>query len=263
MSKITRVDIENFSASLRTTKIKRKKTLAVGSVNEVLRPLRLILKEAATELGFVSPMEELKFTQIGKTGIAPLTLGEVEAFLKNVRADYRNYYTIRFFTGLKTSEAHGLKWKYVDFDTKTIWVREILVGRKMDLETNPQLQRCVNICDRVMAALRRQYTLTGTTDFVFYSTQGRPLSSTQVSKEIWFPTLQALKLTKRHPNQIRHTAAALFLAAGENPAWVARQMGYAYTANFIITYWEYLPYAVDANGAAFNKMVSDSSHIPS
>jgi len=44
------------------------------------------------------------------------------------RPDYRHYMTVRFFTGMRSGEIHGLKWKYVDFQRRLILVREAFVG---------------------------------------------------------------------------------------------------------------------------------------
>ena len=41
-----------------------------------------------------------------------------------MRPDFRHYFTVRFFTGMRTGEVDGLKWKYVDFERRLILVRE-------------------------------------------------------------------------------------------------------------------------------------------
>lgn len=39
--------------------------------------------------------------------------------------------TVRFFTGMRTGEIHGLKWKYIDFTQRMILVRESYVAGAM------------------------------------------------------------------------------------------------------------------------------------
>jgi integrase len=40
------------------------------------------------------------------------------------------------------------------------------------------------------------------------------------------PVLKAANIPYRNPYQTRHTYASMMLSAGENPMWVASQMGY-------------------------------------
>ncbi len=54
--------------------------------------------------------------RIGRTDVDPISLEEVELFLENVDPAWRDYFVARFFSGMRTSEIDGLKWKYVDFD---------------------------------------------------------------------------------------------------------------------------------------------------
>ena len=62
-----------------------------------------------------------------KVDVDPFSLQDVQSILATVRADYRNYFTVRFFTGMRTGEVHGLKWRYVDFERRLIRVRETVV----------------------------------------------------------------------------------------------------------------------------------------
>jgi integrase len=51
----------------------------------------------------------------------------VKSILATVREDFRDYFTVRFFTGMRTGEVDGLKWKYIDFERRLILVRETVV----------------------------------------------------------------------------------------------------------------------------------------
>ena len=84
-------------------------------------------RQASGKIGFVSPALNLKPLRLRKTDVEPFTLEQVQQMLATVRADWRNYFTVRFFTGMRTGEAHGLKWKYVDFERRLILVREAIV----------------------------------------------------------------------------------------------------------------------------------------
>jgi integrase len=48
----------------------------------------------------------------------------------------------------------------------------------------------------------------------------------QIRKTAWIPALRRARLPYRTAYQTRHTFASLMLSAGENPMWVAQQMGH-------------------------------------
>ncbi|EQD55437.1 Phage integrase, partial [mine drainage metagenome] len=64
-------------------------------------------------------------------------------------------------------------------------------------------------------------------DYVFCTANGSPLDNDNFTNRVWYPLLRHLGLDARRPYQTRHTCATLWLAAGENPEWVARQLGHA------------------------------------
>ncbi len=66
----------------------------------------------------------------------PFSLEEVKLIIDEVREDFKPYFTVRFFTGMRTSESDGLKWKYVDFDRRIILVRETNVNGFMENDKN-------------------------------------------------------------------------------------------------------------------------------
>jgi hypothetical protein len=64
--------------------------------------LRQILTEAADRFNFTSTFRNIKALKIQKPDVQPFSLAEVQQILATARADYRNYLTVRFFTGMRT-----------------------------------------------------------------------------------------------------------------------------------------------------------------
>jgi integrase len=124
---ITKADILAFRATLAELPGRTREKMSNKRINGILAPLRQILNDAADRHGFISPTSTLKPLRIRKTDVEPFTLDEVQRLLATVRPDYRDYFTVRFFTGMRTGEAHGLKWKYVDFTNRLILIRETFV----------------------------------------------------------------------------------------------------------------------------------------
>ena len=67
--------------------------------------------------------------------------------------------------------------------------------------------------------------------------------------------LRHLGLRRRRPYQTRHTAATLWLAAGENPEWIARQMGHTTTEMLFRVYSRYVPNLTRRDGSAFDNLI--------
>ncbi len=65
-----------------------------------------------------------------------------------------------------------------------------------------------------------------------------------------------LGLKRRRPYQTRHTTATLWLAAGENPEWIAKQLGHSTTKMLFEVYSRYVPNLTRQDGSAFNSLIS-------
>ena len=55
---------------------------------------------------------------------------------------------------------------------------------------------------------------------------------------------------------MRHTAATLWLAAGENPEWIARQLGHANTEMLFKVYSRYVPNLTRQDGSAMERLLA-------
>ena len=257
LNEITKADVLQFRAQLADeTNGGKGKGLAPPTINRILVPLRSILNEGADRYEFTSPMRGIKSLKVPRSQVEPLTLEEVQRFLAAVREDFRPYYTVRFFTGMRTGEVDGLKWKYVDFERRQILVRETYVMGRENYTKNDHSQREIAMSGPVYDALKEQQKRTGDETFVFCTAQGKPLDYNNVAKRVWHPLLRHLGLIPRKPYQTRHTAATLWLAAGENPEWIARQMGHATTEMLFRVYSRYVPNITRQDGSAFEALLS-------
>ena len=254
---ISKADIMAFRAKLADLPGRTGAKLSNKRINGVLAPLRQILAEAADRHGFVSPALNLKPLRLRKTDVEPFTLEQVQQILATVRADWRNYFTVRFFTGMRTGEAHGLKWKYVDFDKRLILVRETFVLGEDEYTKTDSSQRDIQMTQVVFEALKAQHDATAKLSaYVFCNLEGKPLDNDNFSGRVWYPLLRHLGLTKRRPYQMRHTAATLWLASGEAPEWIARQLGHSSTEMLFRVYSRYVPNLTRQDGSAIDRLLA-------
>ena len=257
---IKKTDVLAFRSSLaKVTRGKANKHLSAARINSIMVPLGMILKEASKRYKFENPYEDIKSLKEPRTSIQPFTLDEVWKFIKWVREDYRNYYLVRFFTGMRTSEIDGLTWENVDFDRREIVINQALVKGKIVPPKTQESYRAIQMSPWVYDALKEQHKVTyKRSKYVFCSHTGEPLDYNNVNKRVWHPTLKALGLKKRNAYQTRHTAATLWLAAGESPEWIAYQMGHSTTKMLFNTYSRYVPNMTRKDGSAFESLVNRS-----
>ncbi|MGN8160877.1 site-specific integrase, partial [Salinisphaera sp. SWV1] len=216
-------------------------TLSPKTINNLMGVLNMIMTEAADRFEFPNPVQNIKRLRLQRKDIQPFSLDEVRLILDTVRSDFKPYYTLRFFTGMRTGELHGLKWSRIDWQARQILVRETVDKGLVDYTKTDGSQREIAMSSVVYDALRAQFEITGEGEYVFVTRDGTPLDTTNVTQRVWYPLLRYLELAPRRPYHCRHTAATLWLAAGENPEWIARQMGHTTTEMLFRVYSRYVP----------------------
>lgn len=257
IGQICKADILAFRNKLAEVPGRAAKGLSAKRINGILAPLRQMLAEAAELYGFTSPAVNIKPLRVRKTDVQPFTLAEVQTLIGKVRADYRSYFITRFFTGMRTGEVHGLKWKYVDFEHRLILVRETFVLGEDEYTKTDSSQRDIQMSQVVFEALRQQHAATGQISaYVFCNRAGEPLDNKNFSDRVWYPLLRHLALPPRRPYQMRHTAATLWLASGEAPEWIARQLGHANTEMLFKVYSRYVPNLTRRDGSAIDRLLA-------
>ena len=258
VSDINKANLLQFRASLAKVKHGDKVGFSAGHINRHIVIMRTILTEAADRFNFTPSFQNIKPLKVQKIDVDPFTLPEIQLFISKVRSDYKDYYSVRFFTGMRTAEIDGLKWRFVDFDRRQILIRETWVKGYVEYTKTDGSQREIEMSQPVFEALRHQYLATGHQEYVFSTLSGAPLSNNNVTKRVWYPLLTHLDLRLRRPYQTRHTAATLWLASGESPEWIARQMGHANTEMLFRVYSRYVPNLTRRDGSAFEQLLTNN-----
>ena len=124
VNKITKAMVLDFRKYVSELTRKDGKPISAHHANRHLKFLRMILNEAADRFDFLSPYRNIKLMKIPKTDVKPFTMDEIAMILDCVRDDFHEYLLVRFFTGMRSAEIDGLKWKYIDFEMRIIKVRE-------------------------------------------------------------------------------------------------------------------------------------------
>jgi integrase len=254
---ITKADVLGFRAELAKRRGRKSATIGPARINKMMCFLRQILNEAADRFEFTPAFRNIKPLKQKRTDVQPFSLDEVQRILDTVRPDYRDYLTVRFFTGMRSGEINGLKWRSVDLERNLILVRETVVnGQEEDgVKTDTSL-RDIAMLPMVREAIdRRLKTRDPACPFVFSSSQGNPIDAHNFCNRVWYPLLRYLGLEARRPYQTRHTAATLMLGAGENPEWIAQTLGHSSTAMLFKVYSRFVPNLTRQDGQAFSGLV--------
>ncbi|MCK9367908.1 MAG: site-specific integrase [Metallibacterium scheffleri] len=246
---------------------RRGGVLSPATINRVIGILHMVMTEASLRHGVENPCLEIRRLKQQRTDIQPFTLEEINRILGAVRPDYRPYLTFRFFTGVRSAEAHGLKWRHVDFERGQVLIRETFQGGRTEYTKTDGSQRELQMSGLVLEALRamrpegHDVNAQAFADtYVFHTRLGKPLDNTNFVYRVWRPLLASLDIPYRRPYEMRHTCATLWLAAGEAPEWIARQLGHSTTEMLFRTYSRYVPNLVRHDGTAFDRMIAGAMH---
>lgn len=229
--------------------------------NNVLVPMRCLMK-FAFRAGLIdkNPMDLVENLSVSKPEIYPMSIEEVHRFLDVVNPQYKNFFTVAFYTGMRFGEMAVLKWKNIDYKLGIIKVRETRVrGEEGPPKTRGSI-RDIKMLPPVVEALRDQRKATmGKSDYVFLNFYGHPLLPNSVSFHIWKPALKKAGLKPRSLYQTRHTFATLMLDAGELPGWVQKMMGHESLQMILEHYYSYTKSYQRDEGIAFMDNVYNPS----
>jgi len=231
--------------------------ISPSRINHVMSVFRMILDDAADIFEFKPAYRNIRAIRIPKTDIKPFNLEEIDIILKNVQSRYQPYLAVRFFAGLRSSEINGLKWVNVDFNNRQILVREAWVSGELVKTKNDGSTREVTMSSVVYETLKSQLKYTGDHDYVFSNKNHNPIDNGNFTTRIWYPLLESLNLEKRRPYQSRHTTASLWLAAGESPEWIAKQLGHVSTNMLFRVYSRYVPNLAKQDGHLFQSTINN------
>lgn len=233
-----------------------RQMLSPATTNRIVGILSMILDEAAIEFGMINPCKSVKRLRLRRIDIQPFSMDEAQRLISKVRADYSDYLLVRMFTGLRSGEVNGLKWEFVDFERRQIQVRQTIVRGRTEYTKTDGSQREVQMSQPVFEALKRMEQATRPLGpYVFCTASGEPIDLHNFVKRVWNPLLRNLGLKPRRPYQMRHTCATLWLAAGENPQWIASQLGHTTTEMLFRVYSRFVPNLTRRDGAAFEQLL--------
>ncbi len=197
-------------------------------INNVLSPLRQVFDDAFHD-GIIdhNPMDRFRHLPIENREPDPFKPDEVSHILDQLEGQNKNLIQFAFWTGMRTSEFIALTWENIELERKRCHVRSAMVyGREKTTKTKSGL-RTIELQPKAIEALKQQQQFTQIGKVFLDDKTGLPWKDGQaIRKRVWMPALKRAGIAYRNPYQTRHTFASTMLSRGENPMWVAQQMGH-------------------------------------
>ncbi len=242
----------------------RSRTGTLKSIRNDLTPLRAVLDRALNDdIIDRNPLDKIKVSKLVSRDQArtdyevdPFTEDEIKAVLE-IALEYdpriRNLLRFAFYSGLRTSELFGLMWGDVDWRHMVVRVQRAVVERKVKETKTKAGIRDVILLPSALDALtdQKQYSFVGG-EYVFVRPNERgSFVDYEHLERPWKYILKRAKVRYRNPYQTRHTYASQLLSGGENPLFVAQQMGHKTTEMIMRHYGRWVEQAEETHQHVF------------
>lgn len=225
LNSITPFDLRSFSESI-------VEEASIYQAETALRLLRSILR-AAVEDGLLarSPADEVSAPRRPHHKNRYLTEDEVAQLVAALPTKWRAFVLIAAYGGLRFGEIVGLRLEHVDFFRRKLRVEEAIVesGGQVHLRpTKSGKTRTVTLPRFVMEALSEHMRATPSEPggLLFTEDDGGPVRRNSFYKCVWWPVLEASGIGKMRFHDLRHTSAALAIAAGAHPKTIQMRLGH-------------------------------------
>jgi integrase len=189
---------------------------------------------AAVDAGMLaqSPCRRVPLPKVERDEMRFLTPAEVATLADAIGARYRALVLVGAYGGLRIWELAGLRRSRVDLLRGKVTVAEIVVEVRGILHVGPPKtragRRTVGLPRFVVEELAAHLAVPGDPEgFVFTAPQGGPLRLPAFRARVWRSAARAAGLDGLRIHDLRHTAVALWIAAGANPKEVSARAGHS------------------------------------
>lgn len=229
--------------------------LSPKSINNCLMTLRSFCRWSA-RMDYIArnPAEYVEKIEEDRLERDYLRLAEIPRYLEACSPVYRPLAELLIATGMRISEALGLKWADVDFDSGSIVVYRQRT-RKGTGKTKTKKFRRVDMQPRLERLLRDMRALASerfaedpmnapvfTHDEARHGRTGKyvPMERNVISRDWHKSALSGAGLRDMPLHSLRHTAAAVMLASGRGLEYVTVQLGHG-SYNTTISFYGHYP----------------------
>lgn len=226
-------------------------TSKARTIRQILIPLRGALEQAVNDdLISSNPLDRVKLNRIldkeaRKVEFVadPFSAEEIAAILAKCEGQERNVWKFAFATGMRPSEYIALEWGAIDWVHGRISVERARTAGTTNesTKTNAGL-RLIDMRQGAYEALIEQKAHTSIAGGVIFHdpAYGKGWQDYGRLGKRWTLLLKRAGVRYRNPYQTRHTFASTLLSTGDNPMYVAKQMGHTDTTMIVRTYGKWI-----------------------
>ncbi|WP_414579426.1 tyrosine-type recombinase/integrase [Anabaena sp. CCY 9402-a] len=220
--------------------------LAASTHNQRLGYMKACFKWAMTK-GIVSsnPYESIKTHKVKQKVVKPFTAREIKLIIQGfeeLAPHYSAFVKFLLATGVRTSEAIGLRWSHLDFDRGLINIQESLSRdwegngyRRVRKETKTGSERQLKMNDglrELLLSLPRKER----DSLVFTTVKGKVIDDGNFRERYWVKVLTSVGVDYRKPYTTRHTMISHAIEQGTPVTGVAYLAGHRDTRMVLETY---------------------------
>jgi len=215
-----------------------------------------------------SPCAGVRLPRIEREEARFLTPTEIVALTNAMDARYRGLVVLGAYGGLRIGEMLGLRGQYLDLLHARVNVAEILVEVSGRLYFGPPKtragRRAVPLPRVATEALGAHLDThpAARTDLVFTAPEGGPVRLASWRRRFWKPAVEAAGLAPLRPHDLRHTAVALWIAAGATPREIATRAGHTSVVTVLDRYGHLFPDAEERVNDALDRLAASAEGTP-
>lgn len=235
ISQITKEDVERYFRS--------KKTMAQGTLEHHLIILWNIF-QGATDIGLIqqNPVQYYKLRHGRSAKIKSVYTAEQAQYVLEYAKKHPKGLSIHIMLsyGTTRSETLGIKYDCIDYDEKTIYIKQSVTqgtsdvpGTQVASPKNIYRKRKIAVSDETLDLIRNTKQ---TSEFLFHTRNGLAYSPSTWQELVYdkfmrdmheYYLSQGIDIPIITPHSLRHTRATLWVNEGKNLFAIAQQMGWA------------------------------------
>lgn len=218
--------------------------LSKNRIDNLLKPIRGALRQALED-GTIArnPLEGFTVRRISEPRevIDPFTPEEVAALGETALG---SLWTFWAWSGLRSGEVIGLVWSDVAGECESVAIRRaVRRGRTKSTKTlsGTRVLRLLPPARSALLGIRPAGDNYGDLPVFTNPNTGRGWHEAKALNRAFKRDCRAAQVRRRYVYQLRHTFATWALSSGENPSWIAKQMGHTDTAMLFKHYGKWMP----------------------
>jgi integrase len=214
---------------------KLRKGLSAKSVRNLIGLLQGIFS-LAVDNDFIprSPIRAKHKPTVQRREKPVWTPEQVKLIVGAVSGVYRTLFIAAALTGARLGELLAIQWKHVNFEARTVRIEQSLWHGRLFPPKTPGSTRVIPFGGALAQALSERFQNTaqkGDEDFVFCKVDGTPLNPDVLRKDVLYPALDRLGISRRKGSSgyhtFRHSAASFINSQTGNLKLAQKLLGHS------------------------------------